>query len=804
MIDKAILSQNLNSEVDLTEFFNAFGYGPEDSVFFRLFKDPKAEKKDPTTGNPVPGKNIEAKPAWFKKTVQTLRDYNQKNYGVFWVVNGGGNSDSEVKTSGTPARAQFAECDPSDEDLKRVETGEIPMEDLLKDQLRRLSEFPLKPSIIIQTWKSLHCYWLLEGGDINRFRGIQKRLISLFHSDSTIQNESRVMRVPGFEHRKHDPVEVRLLRFEPDLRFTQDQIETALDLAGVPKEIPKKAAAVGTTAAPGEKIPKGQRYDYVQSKIGELVGTLKNRVSAEAVLEMVKQDALEHCKDAESIDDWEILHLPFIRKCQQKALEEPQENWSYNRKAWIEEHPGERFDPVEHPKQWEEAREAGKRAREADKRFDEGLAAHKAELAQKAKENGSGTVSKAESTPQDPEAPEQPASLTDLFGESALVDVIADYKNEIPEKKWVIEGICTEGECAIMSGSSKSGKSYLMTNLAITAARGWKWLNRFQCKKSRVLYLNGENSLDDARERFHACFDAMGVNPEDCEQIKMVCADGAMTPIDSIKGTLIAEIRKNQYGICILDPLYCFYAGSEVDEQDAKRFVSSIKEVCRETGTVVVCVHHHSKGAMMYSNASSRASGSGMLQRAFSTLLDVSEIANTEDLVPILDGQRAYELSGQPRQAPMFKINLIFDFPRWYEDQAGAIPDNAMNKGRTAKARQKNKNIQKSNQVRELLPQVMQETVEDNGKHDDYGDYVTLGDISAMFMQHGVEISERALSSKIDDGLAPGYRRDSRDGMKRLVRKVEWQEIAADRVPGTMFDDNPRDSEKQKSCKMAM
>ena len=455
--------------------------------------------------------------------------------------------------------------------------------------------------------------------------------------------------------------------------------------------------------------------------------------------------------------------------------DDQEQDWSYNLSAWNREHPGEKFDPDVHG--WDAAREAGKRAREADKRFDEGLKAHKAELAQKANENGSETASEAEVTP-----PEEPASLTDLFGESALVDVIADYKNEIPEKKWVIEGICTEGECAIISGSSKSGKSYLMTNLAITAARGWKWLNRFQCKKSRVLYLNGENSLDDARERFHACFDAMGVIPGDCEQITMVCADGMMQSIETIKGTLIDEIRKNQYGICILDPLYCFYSGSEVDEQDAKRFVSSIKEVCRKTGTVVVCVHHHSKGAMMYSNASSRASGSGMLQRAFSTLLDVSEVPNSDDLSTIPDGQRAYELSGQPRQAPMFKINLIFDFPRWYEDQAGAIPDNAMNKGRTAKARQKNKNIQKSEEIKTMLPNVVIETFEQHAKEGDQGEYVTVADVVAVFKDHGIDVTEKPIKNKIRDGFAPGARLDHRAGRTGLIWREPFERIPKRRV----------------------
>ena len=573
MIDKAILSQNLNSEVDLTEFFNAFGYGPEDSVFFRLFKDPKAEKKDPTTGNPVPGKNIEAKPAWFKKTVQTLRDYNQKNYGVFWVVNGGGNSDSEVKTSGTPARAQFAECDPSDEDLNRVETSEITMEDLLKDQLRRLSEFPLKPSIIIQTWKSLHCYWLLEGGDINRFRGIQKRLISLFHSDSTIQNESRVMRVPGFEHRKHDPVEVRLLRFEPDLRFTQDQVETALDLAGVPKEIPKKAAAVGTAAAPGEKILEGngRRYHFTQETIGRVTGKLKDTVSAEAILDLVKKEVFLKCENAENIDDWEAVHLPFIQKCQQKALEEPQEDWSHNLRAWNREHPNEKFNPDVHG--WKAVREAGERAREADKRFDEGLKAHKAELAQKAKENGSGAIK---------------------------LMPMSDIEEE--EVDWLIPRYIPAGQISLMAGDGGQGKTSVWCNLVAGISSGRRTLfssdipfpenEDVNDEPKTCLVFSSEDSVSKIlRKRLRKA---------GADLTRVLCIDLADQNFESIKfnspelAQIIAETRP---ALVVFDPLQSFIppAVQMGARNQMRQCLSPLAALGEKYGTTFIIVMHTNK-----------------------------------------------------------------------------------------------------------------------------------------------------------------------------------------------------------------
>ncbi len=372
-------------------------------------------------------------------------------------------------------------------------------------------------------------------------------------------------------------------------------------------------------------------------------------------------------------------------------------------------------------------------------------------------------------------------SLAETFGESTIVDVIADYQNEIPQKQWRIKEICTIGECAMIAGASKSGKSYMGTGIAISVASGRNWLGRFPCERGRVLYLNGENSINDARERFHVCFDAMGVSPADCEKITMVCADGMVKPIQELKDMLIAEIKEKQYALVICDPLYCFFQGSEIDEGDAKAFVSTIKDICRETGCVIICIHHHSKGAAMYRNASNRASGSGMLQRAFSTLLDVSEI-DTEGM-NLSENQRAYELSGQPRQAPGFKINLIFDFPIWRYDADGTIPDNAINKGRTAKARQNNPNLRKGEELKAALPMAIEEAFQDMAQRDNTGDYVTIGNVVEALHNRGVDTSDRSVSRAIDDGKAPSYRRDEKAGNRAKIRRIDFMNVPESIIP---------------------
>ena len=221
MIEDKILEQNLNDSVPYSEFFGALGYAPGDIIRVRMFKD-KDKKGDKGKKYPVRLEDFDA-------NIPALRSYNQQNRGVYFVVNGGGDRKEEVLAAGGPARAQFVEIDPEKEDEERLKTGEVAADDLLKGQLETLRRFPLEPSIMIRTWKSIHCYWILRDGQITRFRSIQGRLVKTFNSDSSIIDESRVMRIPGFYHMKYDPVMVRLIKFSPELTYTQDELEAALD-----------------------------------------------------------------------------------------------------------------------------------------------------------------------------------------------------------------------------------------------------------------------------------------------------------------------------------------------------------------------------------------------------------------------------------------------------------------------------------------------------------------------------------------------------------------------------------------------
>ena len=169
-------------------------------INIRIFSDKK--------GTGFKGKNLSFNIKDFQSKSKVLMAHNKANRGIFFVVNSGGNSDSKINK----INAQFFECDTLS----------------LEEQLENISKFPLEPSIIVQTKKSLHVYFLIKNGKVEKFRDIQKKLAKHFNGDGSCINESRVMRVPGFYHCKEEPVRVKCIKFNPNLFYTQEDLEREL------------------------------------------------------------------------------------------------------------------------------------------------------------------------------------------------------------------------------------------------------------------------------------------------------------------------------------------------------------------------------------------------------------------------------------------------------------------------------------------------------------------------------------------------------------------------------------------------
>ncbi|MBR3624412.1 MAG: DNA primase [Selenomonadaceae bacterium] len=187
-------------EVTATDVLNSL-FNPTETVCFRVFED----KKDGV----FHGAKLECECGKYMGLEETLKKHNAQNRGIFFVVNYGGQDDDAISR----INAQFFEMDNG----------------TFEEQQRKIDAFPLPPSMIIKTQKSLHVYYFVDStAKVERFRTIQKQLVKQFDGDPVCVNESRVMRLPGFYHCKKEPVMVECISFHPERKYTQDQLADIL------------------------------------------------------------------------------------------------------------------------------------------------------------------------------------------------------------------------------------------------------------------------------------------------------------------------------------------------------------------------------------------------------------------------------------------------------------------------------------------------------------------------------------------------------------------------------------------------
>ena len=63
-----------------------------------------------------------------------------------------------------------------------------------------------------------------NSAQVSRFRTVQKALAGHFGGDPSVINESRVLRLPGFNHCKEDPIPVECILFHPERKYSQNQL----------------------------------------------------------------------------------------------------------------------------------------------------------------------------------------------------------------------------------------------------------------------------------------------------------------------------------------------------------------------------------------------------------------------------------------------------------------------------------------------------------------------------------------------------------------------------------------------------
>jgi hypothetical protein len=520
---------------------------PGEPALFQTFDDSKNKSPELVRVIPAPAGVIP----------EQLLGMNCAGAGVFFCVNRTDTTGKRKAENITAVRALFVDFDTVDH-----------------ERPERMAElFALEPSAVIESSPGKHhAYWFVdfEAGafSLEDFTHAQLALAAAFGTDDKVSDLPRIMRLPGFVHRKGEPFQTRTLSLSGK-RYT-------------PAELSEWIATLQPLAPPAP-APRQNLVELLPASFtgrGDTYATRALQSAAGAVLCAPEG----HRNAALNKEAFGLYGLALAGRLNE---------WEVTQTLTAAAHAA-RLSPAEIPPTLQSARQA------ATPRY-EGLP----NAANDYRHTG------GVAWPGEPLAPALTAAPLELEGNKAkhLLAVTP------PPQRFVVEGLLPEPVTAAIVAPGSTGKSFFLLQLAASVTTGSPFFGHAIPQPGGVLLLGAEDDRDEIARRLHAIADANGW-PEWREErdllgehfypIARVGEENRITireGADIVRNLQwIGEIISTANAIpnlrlIILDPVSRFRSGDENSNEDATKFVEALELIRRETGVTVLCAHHAKKGS---------------------------------------------------------------------------------------------------------------------------------------------------------------------------------------------------------------
>lgn len=271
----------------------------------------------------------------------------------------------------------------------------------------------------------------------------------------------------------------------------------------------------------------------------------------------------------------------------------------------------------------------------------------------------------------------------DCDGLPPVVRLSEVYENPPPLAPVLLDGVVRVGHKLLFSGASKSGKSFILIELAIDIAEGIKFWGK-ATRQGKVLYLNLEIAAASCFKRFLDIYAKLEIRKPHLDNLHIWNLRGKAIPLDKLVPKIIRRAKNEEYSAIIIDPIYKVIMGDENNASEMAAFCNQFDKICDETGASVIYAHHHSKGAQGGKIAQDRSSGSGVFARDPDAIIDLIELElneNTKAMYldsPTDTAWRAEFITREfARPAP---VNLWFRYPIHELDTTGIL-DGSFSRG---------------------------------------------------------------------------------------------------------------------------
>lgn len=169
-------------------------------------------------------------------TFQTFDDGPEKNRRRARIFHGGfakhAGALARLNANGAGVFVTVNETDSKGRKAENIRAVRAVFVDLDGAPLEPVKACELAPHCVVESSSGrYHAYWRCDGLPLAEFKPIQQAIAALFNGDKSVCDLPRVMRLPGFNHRKRAPFRTRVLELRDEPPYTADEVHAAFQPA---------------------------------------------------------------------------------------------------------------------------------------------------------------------------------------------------------------------------------------------------------------------------------------------------------------------------------------------------------------------------------------------------------------------------------------------------------------------------------------------------------------------------------------------------------------------------------------------
>jgi hypothetical protein len=204
--------------------------------------------------------------------------------------------------------------------------------------------------------------------------------------------------------------------------------------------------------------------------------------------------------------------------------------------------------------------------------------------------------------------------------------ILNETEPVLPEE--LVSGVLHKGAKMVIGGGSKTGKTWLLIDLALSVSSGTPWLG-LNCRPGIVVYLNFEIQAGFFHDRLLQVADAKNV--ELTENLLAWNLRGFARPAAELFAEVQERVAGRDIALFVIDPVYKLnLGGDENSAGETGELLNKFEVLASNTGAAVAFSAHFAKGDAWEKSSVDRISGSGVFARDPDAILTLTGVPKDE------------------------------------------------------------------------------------------------------------------------------------------------------------------------------